>query len=71
MDQCMIKIDKDVDIKIGDEVILFGEGNATVESIANDLETINYEVLCMISRRIERIYMERNAVLHSTNYLVK
>ena len=64
-------IDKDIDIKIGDEVILFGEGNATVESIAIDLDTINYEVLCMVSRRVERVYMERNAILHSTNYLVK
>ena len=71
MDQCMVKIDKDIDIKIGDEVILFGEGNATVESIAIDLDTINYEVLCMVSRRVERVYMERNAILHSTNYLVK
>ncbi len=71
MDQCMVKIDKDIDIKIGDEVIIFGEGDATVEAIANDLDTINYEILCMISRRIERIYMERNAILHSTSYLVK
>ena len=31
-----------IDIKIGDEVIIFGEGDATVERIANDLGTINY-----------------------------
>lgn len=71
MDQCMAKIDKEVDIKIDDEVIIFGEGSATVELIADDLETINYEILCMVSRRVERVYMERNAILHSTNYLVK
>ncbi|SCI36740.1 MULTISPECIES: alanine racemase [unclassified Romboutsia] len=71
MDQCMVKIDKDIDIKIGDEVIIFGEGDATVEAIAKDIDTINYEILCMISRRIERVYMERNAILHSTSYLVK
>ncbi len=71
MDQCMIKIDKDIDIKIGDEVIIFGEGDATVERIATDLGTINYEILCMVSRRVERIYMERNAILQATSYLVK
>ncbi|MGL5330886.1 MAG: alanine racemase [Peptostreptococcaceae bacterium] len=71
MDQCMAKIDKEIDIKIGDEVIIFGEGNATVESVAENLDTINYEVLCMVSRRVERVYMERNAILHSMNYLVK
>ena len=27
MDQCMVRIDKDIDIKIGDEVIIFGESN--------------------------------------------
>lgn len=71
MDQCMVKIDKDIDIKIGDEVIIFGENSATVENIASDLGTINYEVLCMVSRRVDRVYMERNAILQVSNYLIK
>lgn len=71
MDQCMVKINKDIDIKIGDEVIIFGEGNMTVEKIADDLGTINYEVLCMVSRRVERIYMEKDAILQVDSYLVK
>lgn len=71
MDQCMLKINKDIDIKIGDEVIIFGEGNMTVEKIADDLGIINYEVLCMVSRRVERIYMEKDAILQVDSYLVK
>ena len=71
MDQCMVKINKDIDIKIGDEVIIFGESNMTVEKIADDLGTINYEVLCMVSRRVERIYMEKDAILQVDSYLVK
>ncbi len=71
MDQCMIKIDKNIDIKTGDEVIIFGEEVRTVENIANELGTINYEVLCMISRRVDRVYMERNAILQVDSYLVK
>lgn len=71
MDQCMVKIDKDIDIKIGDEVILFGEESITAENIAMDLGTINYEVLCMVSRRVIRIYMERNAIVQVDSYLVK
>ncbi|HSQ88600.1 alanine racemase [Romboutsia sp.] len=71
MDQCMVRIDKDIDIKIGDQVIIFGEENGTAENIANDLETINYEVLCMISRRVDRVYMERNAILQVGSYLIK
>lgn len=72
MDQCMVKIDKDIDIKVDDEVIIFSESeNQCVEKIAKDLGTINYEVLCMISRRVERVYMERNAIVQKDNYLVK
>ncbi|CEI71622.1 MULTISPECIES: alanine racemase [Romboutsia] len=71
MDQCMVKINKNIDIKIGDEVIIFGEEKLTAEDVAKSLETINYEVLCMVSRRVDRIYMERNAILQSDSYLIK
>lgn len=72
MDQCMAKIHENIDIKVGDEVIIFSESESeSVENISNDLKTINYEVLCMISRRVERIYMERNAILQHCSYLVK
>lgn len=71
MDQCMVKVDKDIDIKVGDEVIIFGEDDKTVELIADDLGTINYEVLCMISRRVDRVYMEKDAILQVDSYLVK
>jgi alanine racemase len=72
MDQCMAKIHGNIDIKIGDEVIIFSETeNESIENISNDLKTINYEVLCMISRRVERVYMERNAILQRCSYLVK
>ncbi|MEG1284375.1 MAG: alanine racemase [Romboutsia sp.] len=71
MDQCMVKINKDININIGDEVIIFGEEIITVENIAKDLETINYEVLCMISRRVDHVYMERNAIVQVDSYLIK
>ena len=71
MDQCMVKIDEDMDIKVGDEVIIFGEDNKNIELIANDLGTINYEVLCMISRRVDRVYMEKDAILQVDSYLIK
>ncbi|MPM77238.1 Alanine racemase 1 [bioreactor metagenome] len=71
MDQCMVKVDKDIEVNIGDQVILFGDDSRNAEDIANDLGTINYEVLCMISRRVDRVYMERNAIVQKDNYLVK
>lgn len=71
MDQCMVKIDKEIDIKIGDEVIIFGEDNMTVERMAKDLGTINYEILCMVSRRVSRVYMVKDAILQVDSYLIK
>ena len=71
MDQCMVRIDKDIDIKVGDEVIIFGESNISADDIAKDLGTINYEILCMVSRRVDRIYKERNVILQADSYLVK
>ena len=60
MDQCMISIDKIQDVKIRDEVVVIGKqkGNSIkIEDIAKKLDTINYEVACMISFRIPRIYI--------------
>jgi len=47
-------------VEIGDEVIIIGrQGNnrIRIEDIAKKLNTINYEVACMISFRIPRIYV--------------
>ncbi|MDR0880472.1 MAG: alanine racemase [Clostridioides sp.] len=71
MDQCMVKLDCDSEVNIGDEVVIFGEGEATVERIAKDLGTINYEVLCMVSRRVDRVYMENNKIAKVKSYLLE
>jgi alanine racemase len=54
MDACMVDV-TGIDIKIGDYVEVFGE-NKTVSVIAKHLNTIEYEVLCGIGKRIHRIY---------------
>ncbi|MGY3778453.1 alanine racemase [Isobaculum melis] len=57
MDQCMIRLDEPV--PIGTEVTLIGkegEHEITVQSIANQLSTIHYEVVCGLSYRVPRIY---------------
>lgn len=60
MDQCMINIDNFPTVEIGDEVIIIGkqgDNQIKIEDIAKKLNTINYEVACMISFRIPRIYI--------------
>lgn len=59
MDQFMVDVSSTPNIKAGDEVVLYGkQGSAkiTVEEIASLLDTINYEVLCAVNKRVPRIY---------------
>ncbi|MCL4434735.1 MAG: alanine racemase [Actinobacteria bacterium] len=60
MDQIMVDCGPDADISIGDEVVIMGgqEGNRIGASeVAAKLGTISYEVLCSISARVPRIYL--------------
>ena len=57
MDQTMIDVTDIPNVQIGDEVILFGSENITIDDIANHVGTINYEIPCLISNRIPRIYV--------------
>ncbi len=56
MDMMMIDIG-DFPAKEGDEVIIFNS-NPTLEEFANYCNTIPYEVLTSISRRVKRIYIK-------------
>ena len=55
MDQCFIKIDEEVNKE--DTVYLFGKG-IHIDEVAKRLDTINYEVLCSISKRVPRVYIK-------------
>ena len=57
MDMCMLDISDMEDVKVGDDVTLFGE-NPTVDEIAGRSGTINYEVVCSVGKRVPRIYVK-------------
>ncbi len=69
MDQCMIDVTNVNNISIGDEVIIFGDGLITADDIAEWMNTINYEVLCLVSKRVPRVYKENGRGLFELNYL--
>lgn len=71
MDQCMIDVTNVHNINTGDEVIIFGEDIVTADDIAGKLGTINYEIVCMVSRRIPRIYLCEGKVVSTVNYLTE
>lgn len=73
MDQCMVDItDVPGSVEVGDDVVLFGEmGNQTltVDEIADKIGTINYEVVCGVSRRVPRVYINDGRVVDIKTYL--
>ena len=57
MDQTMIDV-TDIDgVKVGDKVILFGSDLISADDAAKHLKTINYEITCLISERVPRIFV--------------
>ena len=56
MDQIMVRVDESV--KVHDEVEIFGE-HISLCRMAKELNTIPYEITCLIADRIERIYIEK------------
>lgn len=60
MDQFMVDVTHIENVKEGDTVTLFGsQGNATisVDEIAKLADTINYEIICGLSKRVPRIFV--------------
>lgn len=55
MDQCMVDVTDIPDVAVGDDVELFGE-NISADEVAGRLGTINYEVVCMVNKRVPRVY---------------
>ena len=70
MDQCMIDVTSVNNIKRGDEALIFGNGAVTVDDVADWIGTINYEVTCMVSRRIPRVYIKNGEVERVIEYLL-
>lgn len=70
MDQCMIDVTNVHNISIGDEVIIFGSEKITADTVAGWLGAVNYEIVCMIGRRIPRIYIKDGKVVRRVAYLL-
>lgn len=72
MDQCMIDVTDVNNIAIGDDVILFGKSDdieLPVESLAEKMGTISYEILCNIGKRVPRIFMQNGRITGSHSFL--
>jgi alanine racemase len=55
MDMITVDVSDIKDVKVGDEVVLWGEG-LPVEIIAEKAETISYQLFCGVTQRVNFIY---------------
>lgn len=66
MDMCMVDVTDLPDIAIGDVVTIFGQdGSASisVDELAQKADTISYELLCSVSKRIPRVYTRSGVIV--------
>jgi len=72
MDQCMIDVSDLEEAALGDEVVILGrQGKEMIsaEELAAQLGTINYEIVCMISHRVPRVYTRGGRTVYTVNHL--
>lgn len=74
MDQCMVDVtDLAGEVHVGDEVVLFGRQGSreiSVEEVASQIGTINYELVCVVGKRIPRAYLQEGKIIRVLNYLI-
>ena len=73
MDQCMIDVDG-LGAQVGDTVTLFGEADEleiSIDDYANMLGTINYEIVCMIGKRVPRRYLKGGETQQVVDLILK
>ncbi len=69
MDLTMVDLTDLPSVGVGEEVVLFGEQDGatlTVEEVAAWSETLPYEVMCTIGKRVARLYRRGGRVVHLT-----
>lgn len=59
MDGFMADVSNIENVKVGDDVWIWDNENITLEEIAKNCDTINYDIMCTISNRVPRIFTEK------------
>ena len=74
MDQCIVDITHIPEATVGDEVIIYGNGEnntLSIEDVSKLAQTNKNELVCRITIRTPRVYIKDNKVYKILNYLLK
>jgi len=66
MDQTMIDVTDIPNVRMGTKVTIIGKNGSleyTADDMAKDLDTIGYEIICNITKRVQRFYVYSNVNL--------
>ena len=73
MDQCVVDITGFGSVSEGESVTIFGKDldeAISVEELARIMNTINFEVVCLIGKRVPRIYLKNGKEVNIFNYIL-
>jgi alanine racemase len=59
MDQCMVNLGRNSDIRRWEEVTIFGGQAPDAGAVASVMNTIPYEITCNINKRVPRVYIDQ------------
>lgn len=74
MDQCMLDVTGIPGVEAGSVVTVFGRDGSTVlpvEDIAALGATISYETVCLIGKRVPRVYLQNSKVVGHLDYIAE
>ena len=73
MDQCMVDVTDVPDVGEGSTLTVFGEDDGELLSV-NELAalagTINYEIVCLLSKRVPRLFFSGDTMVDQLNYII-
>lgn len=69
MDQMMVDITDIPEAKTDDEVILFGSELLTTEAFSSLCDTITYEIVCLVGKRVPRVYIKGDKIVGITDQI--
>lgn len=74
MDQLMLDVTGIEDVREGDRITAFGidgDEEIPVDELADKMDTINYELICRMARRVPRVYRRGGKAITHTDYLIQ